>query len=82
MPSRTSPAPPYEREIRTLASYFLVTGFEDGTYRPGDGLTRAQFAAMLATALDLPAGETLTFSDVSGDAWYAGRSPPWTGWAS
>ena len=63
---------PYEREIRTLASYFLLTGFEDGTYRPGDGLTRAQFAAMLATALDLPAGETLTFSDVSGDAWYAG----------
>ena len=27
---------------------------------------------MLATALDLPAGEKLTFSDVSGDAWYAG----------
>ena len=63
---------PYEREIRTLASYFLLTGFEDGTYRPGDGLTRAQFSAMLATALDLPAGEKLTFSDVSGDAWYAG----------
>ena len=63
---------PYEREIRTLASYFLLTGFEDGTYRPEDGLTRAQFSAMLATALDLPAGEKLTFSDVSGDAWYAG----------
>ena len=63
---------PYEREIRTLASYGLLAGFEDGTWRPGDGLTRAQFAAMLATALDLPAGEKLTFSDVSGDAWYAG----------
>ena len=63
---------PYEREIRTLASYGLLAGFEDGTWRPGDGLTRAQFAAMLATALDLPAGEKLTFSDVNGEAWYAG----------
>lgn len=63
---------PYEREIRTLASYSLLTGFEDGSYRPGDGLTRAQFSAMLATALNLPAGERLTFSDVSGTAWYAG----------
>ena len=27
---------------------------------------------MLATALNLPAGERLTFSDVSRDAWYAG----------
>ncbi len=62
----------YEREIRTLAAYQLLSGFEDGTFRPQDTLTRAQFAAMLATALDLPAGDSLSFSDVSGDAWYAG----------
>lgn len=62
----------YEQEIRTLAAYQLLSGFEDGTFRPQDTLTRAQFAAMLATALDLPAGDSLSFSDVSGDAWYAG----------
>ena len=62
----------YEQEIRALAAYQLLSGFEDGTFRPQDTLTRAQFAAMLATALDLPAGDSLSFSDVSGDAWYAG----------
>ena len=61
----------FQREIRTLATYGLLGGFEDGTFRPQSTVTRAQFCAMVATALDLPAGQR-TFSDVAGDAWYAG----------
>ena len=63
----------FEREIETLASYQLLGGYEGGTFRPDGSITRAEFCAMVATALNLPAnGSALTFTDVSSDAWYAG----------
>ena len=63
----------FEREIETLASYQLLGGYEDGTFRPDASITRAEFCAMVATALNLPANSSaLTFTDVSSDAWYAG----------
>ncbi len=60
-------------KIRTLAVYGMVRGNEDGTFAPGREITRAEFAAMLAGALDLPVPETAApFSDVPADSWYAG----------
>jgi 2',3'-cyclic-nucleotide 2'-phosphodiesterase (5'-nucleotidase family) len=48
----------------------VVNGFEDGTFRPGAALTRAQFAAMLTRALSLPdPGAASGFPDASGQ-WY------------
>ena len=64
---------PYEREIRTLATYFLVSGYVDGGFHPDQALTRAEFAAMLSTALGFPYeyGWPLQFSDVDSNSWYA-----------
>ncbi len=63
----------FEREIETLASYQLLGGYEDGSFRPEQDITRAEFCAMVAQALNLPASESaLTFTDVTADAWYAG----------
>ena len=62
----------FAREIDTLAVYRILKGYEDGAFRPGDALTRAQFCAMAASALDLPDGKSDKFSDVSAEAWYAG----------
>jgi hypothetical protein len=63
---------PFAREINTLATYELLSGYEDGTFRPENAITRAEFCAMVATALDLPANENaLTFSDTPADAWFA-----------
>ena len=64
----------FAREIDTLAVYEILSGFEDGAFHPQDALTRAQFCAMAASALDLtaPAGKSSKFSDVGKDAWYAG----------
>lgn len=62
---------PYAREINTLAAY-LILDSSAGNFRPGDVITRAQFAAMAASALDLPAGKSGKFSDVSPDSPYAG----------
>ena len=63
---------PFREEIETLAAYQLVEGYEDGTFRPDGTITRAEFCAMVAAALNLPANHSaLTFSDTSTDAWYA-----------
>jgi hypothetical protein len=63
----------YAREINTLAVYQLLSGYEDGTFQPEKTVTRAEFCAMIATALDLPSNlNALTFSDTNADAWYAG----------
>ena len=39
--------------IRAMVDAGLATGFEDGTFRPGDLVTRAQMATFLALAFDL-----------------------------
>lgn len=63
---------PFAREIDTLAAYQLLSGYEDGTFRPDNTVTRAEFCAMIASALNLPANASaLSFSDTSADAWYA-----------
>ena len=64
----------FAREIDILATYRILKGFGDGTFRPGETISRAQFCAMAASALGLPAsaGKPGRFSDVPDSAWYAG----------
>lgn len=58
--------------IQGLVSRDFIRGFEDGTFRPEATLTRAQYAAILAKAFDLPAKQPATnFSDVPSDFWAA-----------
>ena len=61
---------PFATEIDTLGTFGLLEGYEDGTFRPTNAITRAEFCAMLANVLDLPEGQNLSFSDVADDAWY------------
>ena len=61
---------PYQTQIDTLCAYDLLSGYRDGTFRPQQTATRAEFCAMLANVLDLPEGQNLSFSDVADDAWY------------
>ena len=62
---------PFVDAINTLAVYGLVSGYEDGTFHPEETITRAEFASMVASALDLRVPEQNYFSDVAADAWYA-----------
>ncbi|MEK4027225.1 S-layer homology domain-containing protein [Pseudobacillus sp. FSL P4-0506] len=52
-----------KKEIETLNSMGIVSGYEDGKFRPYTQVTRGQFVAYLVRALDLPAGES-AFPDV------------------
>jgi hypothetical protein len=59
--------------ICQLAAQGIVAGFPDGTFRPHDPVTRAQFATMLVKAdglAPLASGAT-PFADVPSTAWYA-----------
>ena len=60
-------------DIHTLAAAGVVAGFPDGTFRPDQPVTRAQFVTMLDRVLGLaPAANAATpFSDVPAGAWYA-----------
>ena len=50
----------------------IVSGFPDGTFRPGAPVNRAQLAAMLWNGADQPIPATAAaFTDVRPSAWYA-----------
>lgn len=54
-------AKPYIEQAATLG---LIKGYDDGTYRPNKGLTRAQTAIILARALQVKATSTAPFTDI------------------
>jgi len=47
----------------------LISGYPDGTFRPDDPVTRAQFAKIISDLFVLDAADA-EFADVSEDAWY------------
>lgn len=49
----------------------IIAGFEDGTFKPDDKVTRAQFCKMIVTALGLSyTGGSGSYDDVPAGAWY------------
>lgn len=62
---------PYEGEISALATYGLVAGVGDGTFRPKEVLTRGQLCTLLTQALRYQSARADSFSDVSAKAYYA-----------
>jgi len=60
-------AQPY---IRALAAKNIISGFPEGTYRPDEPVTRAQFAAIISKAFVSPERSTaVDFQDVSRSFW-------------
>jgi len=60
-------AEPY---IDALSSRGLISGYDDGTFRPDQPVTRAQTANIVSRTFDLTADQaSLEFSDVEADYW-------------
>ncbi len=56
--------------IRGLVNRGVISGFPDGTFKPEANITRAQYAAAIAKAFNLPnQRETPNFSDIAADFW-------------
>lgn len=67
----------YAKAIEALSALGVVTGYEDGTYRPEKVVTRAEMAKLIVEILgygNLVAGSKSNFTDTQGhwaDAWIA-----------
>ncbi len=60
----------YKEFVDILYANSITTGYNDRTFRPGNKITRAEIAAMLAAALNDAGTETSkTFSDVAAGYW-------------
>ena len=55
--------------IKYLNSVEIVQGYEDGTFRPHNSITRAEFATIASRFFDVESGNDNNFSDVSATHW-------------
>lgn len=55
------------RYVETARAYGVISGYQDGTFKPNKNITRAEIAKIIAEALNLPAGSS-TLSDI-GSSW-------------
>lgn len=61
----------YNNAISTLSDLGIITGYEDGTFRPNASITRAEFVTIATRFFDYAAEYEGAFSDVSYSSWYA-----------
>ncbi|MGF7186468.1 Leucine-rich repeat (LRR) protein [Desulfitispora alkaliphila] len=59
-----------EEVIQDWIAEELVTGYPDGTIRPNDDVTRAEFMTMINKAFGFESKEDIHFPDVSEEAWF------------
>ncbi len=60
-----------QEQIEKWADKGLVSGYPDGTFKPDDTITRAEFAKIVALAFDLTDEDTLDeYNDLDEDTWY------------
>ena len=65
----------YTSSIELAAEIGITNGYTDGTFKPGQIVSRAEMAALILRALGETAGPSRgVFADVSSGAWFA----PWT----
>jgi len=57
--------------IEALAERGIITGRSETAFAPYDTMTRAEFAAIITRALNLPDIPTAVFADVPTNAWYS-----------
>ncbi len=58
--------------VEALAAEGAAAGYADGTFRPYEPITRAQFAAMAAGALHVAPSGAALFADVAPSDWFSG----------
>ena len=62
---------PDEAKVNDLACRGIVNGVSDIVFAPDRSVTRAEFAAIVVRALNLPLGKDLPFGDIADGSWYS-----------
>lgn len=48
----------------------IISGYPDGTFKPDNSVTRAEFAKIITEAFDLQTKSVLNYDDVGAEKWY------------
>ncbi len=59
----------YTAYVKYLSNVDIVEGYEDGTFRPNNNITRAEFATIASRFFELEGGQDNNFPDVASDHW-------------
>ena len=60
----------YATAVKTMASLGMMSGYPDGTFRPDEPITRAEFATVALAFAYAPDNARCSYLDVSTSAWY------------
>lgn len=61
----------FAKNVGYAAENSIVSGYEDGSFRPGNTITREEFAAMICRFMKYDTSASGVFSDVSPEHWAA-----------
>jgi len=61
-----------EKYAKLLSNKKIINGYEDGSFKPENNVTRAEIAKMLVTGFNIGGANAISFADVSAGSWYAG----------
>ncbi|WP_346042407.1 S-layer homology domain-containing protein, partial [Paraclostridium tenue] len=59
-----------KKEINQFISSGYVNGYEDGTFRPDNSITRAEFVKLVNKYFGFNNKEDIKFSDINTNDWY------------
>ncbi|WP_196344317.1 S-layer homology domain-containing protein, partial [Paraclostridium sordellii] len=59
-----------KKEINQFISSGYVNGYEDGTFRPDNSITRAEFVKLVNKYFGFNNKENIKFSDINANDWY------------
>jgi hypothetical protein len=68
-PSRFSDVPDdewYSGYVKNMEKLGIISGYEDGTFKPDQPITRAEFATVASKFAELTGDKTIDFSDIDG----------------
>lgn len=58
-------------DIESAIQTGIAKGYPDGSFRPDNSITRAEFFSLVNNSFKFTKVSTITYTDVSNDAWYA-----------
>lgn len=56
--------------VSALSASGIINGYNDGSFKPLNYITRAEFTKLVASAFSIKSERKASFEDVPGDAWY------------
>lgn len=56
--------------IKTLASEGMINGYEDGSFKPDNTITRAEFAKLVSVIFEITSQDVREYEDVTSDDWF------------